>query len=109
MGSRRMSSDGLRSGEGLEVEIRQGIKAPALYKVLLLNDDYTTMDFVVRILETVFHKPPAEAVQVMLHVHKRGQGLCGIYTRDIAETKVINVHGLARENGFPLKCTMEKE
>jgi ATP-dependent Clp protease adaptor protein ClpS len=104
-----VGSGGLKSGEYLEVRTRQEIKAPALYKVFLLNDDYTTMDFVVQILETVFHRPPAEAVQVMLHVHKRGQGLCGIYTRDIAETKVITVHELARENGFPLKCLIEKE
>lgn len=99
----------MKSGEGLEVKTRQEIKAPALYKVFLLNDDYTTMDFVVRVLETVFHKPPAEATQIMVHVHKRGQGLCGIYTRDIAETKVTTVYELARENGFPLKCMMEKE
>ncbi len=102
-------SEGARSGEGLETRTVQEIKAPALYRVFLLNDDYTTMDFVVGILETVFHKPPAEAVRIMLHVHKKGQGLCGIYTRDIAETKMVSVHELARENGFPLKCVIEKE
>jgi len=104
-----MSKGDVKLEDGIGVETRQEIKVPAMYKVFLLNDDYTTMDFVVRILEVVFHKPPAEAVRVMLHVHKRGQGLCGIYTRDIAETKAVKVHELARENGFPLKCVMEKE
>jgi ATP-dependent Clp protease adaptor protein ClpS len=104
-----VGGNGFKSGEGLEATTRQEIKAPALYRVFLLNDDYTTMDFVVRILETVFHMRPAEATRIMLHVHKRGQGLCGTYTRDIAETKVARVHELARENGFPLKCRMEKE
>jgi len=99
----------VKLGEGLEVKTRQELKAPAMYKVFLLNDDYTTMDFVVQVLETVFHKPPAEAVQIMLHVHKSGKGLCGVYTRDIAETKVVAVHGLAREEGFPLMCSLEKE
>ncbi len=104
-----MSEDGLKSGEGIEVETRQETKAPAMYKVFLLNDDYTTMDFVVQVLETVFHKPPAEAMQIMLHVHKKGRGLCGVYTRDIAETKVIAVYEHARKEGFPLKCVMEEE
>ncbi len=104
-----MSGDGLKSGAAPGVKTRQEIKAPAFYRVFLLNDDYTTMDFVVRVLEGVFHKPPAEAVQIMLLVHKKGKGLCGVYTRDIAETKAIRVHELARENGFPLKCTIERE
>jgi ATP-dependent Clp protease adaptor protein ClpS len=84
-------------------------KKPPLYKVILLNDDYTTMDFVVFILETVFHKPHEEAVHIMLHVHRKGMGVCGVYTREIAETKVKMVHELARKNNFPLRCVMEKE
>ncbi len=104
-----MSDHEQKTGEGLEVKERQETKRPSLYRVFLLNDDYTTMEFVVQVLETVFHKPPAEATQIMLHVHKKGVGVCGVYTRDIAETKVLTVHELARKNGFPLKCLMERE
>ena len=67
------------------------------------------MEFVIHVLETVFHKSPAEATQIMLSVHKKGAGLCGLYTREIAETKVVVVHEMAAQNQFPLKCTMEKE
>ena len=84
-------------------------KEPKKYKVFLLNDDYTTMDFVVEILMDVFHKSYAEAVDIMLKVHKNGKGLCGIYTYEIAETKVDEVHRRARANQFPLKATMEEE
>ncbi len=104
-----MSDRELKFAEGVEEKTREEVRTPWLYRVLLLNDDYTTMDFVVQILEKVFHKAPPEAVQIMLHVHKRGMGLCGIYTRDIAETKIAEVHELARGAGFPLKCTMERE
>ncbi len=104
-----MSDSELRFGESVEEKTREEVKTPSLYKVFLLNDDYTTMDFVVQVLESVFRKSPPEATQIMLHVHKRGTGLCGVYTRDIAETKVAEVHELARGAGFPLKCTMEKE
>lgn len=90
-----------------KTEIRTG--KPALYNVFLLNDDYTTMDFVVHILATIFRKNLTEATQIMLHVHKKGIGLAGVYPREIAETKVGSVHKLARENEFPLKCIMEKK
>jgi ATP-dependent Clp protease adaptor protein ClpS len=79
-----------------------------MYKVMLINDDYTTMDFVVSILETVFKKSPAEAVRIMLQVHKRGSGVCGIYSKQIAETKIKTVHDRARGEGYPLRCTMEE-
>jgi len=95
-------------GELLE-KTRDQTKEPELYKVVLHNDDYTTMDFVVHVLESVFMKTPAEAFRVMMQVHTQGQGLCGLYPYDIAETKVTTVHDLARENGFPLRASMEKE
>jgi ATP-dependent Clp protease adaptor protein ClpS len=104
-----MSDSELKSAARREARREEETKSPSLYRVFLLNDDYTTMDFVVLILEKVFHKPPAEATQIMLHVHKKGMGVCGVYTRDIAETKVTAVHELAREKGFPLMCVMEKE
>lgn len=85
------------------------VREPSMFRVLLLNDDYTTMEFVVEILVKVFRKHYDEAARIMLHVHNEGSGLCGIYTFEVAESKVYTVHNLARENGFPLKCTMEKE
>ena len=96
------------SGEVLE-RTRQETKKPELYKVLLLNDDYTTMDFVVDVLETIFHKQPAEAHRIMMMVHTQGKGLCGLYPFEVAETKVEAVIGRARENGFPLRAAMEPE
>jgi len=80
---------------------------PPMYKVVLLNDNYTTMDFVVLILESVFRKSAEEAQQVMLSVHQKGAGVAGVYTREIAETKIAVVHHLAAQNEFPLKCAME--
>ena len=80
-----------------------------MYKVLIHNDDYTTMDFVVEILMVIFKKPQEDAIQVMLNVHREGVGICGVYPYEMAETKVESVHLLAGENDFPLKCTMEKE
>ena len=84
-------------------------KEPTLYKVVLLNDDYTTMDFVVDVLETIFHKQPAEAYRIMMMVHTQGKGLCGVYPHEVAETKVATVIDRARENGFPLLAAMEPE
>ena len=95
-------------GEVLE-RTRHETKKPELFKVLLLNDDYTTMDFVVEILETVFNKAPAEAYRIMMAVHTQGQGLCGVYPFEVAETKVAAVVEAARGNGFPLRATIEKE
>ncbi len=95
--------------EKTRTKTEKKVKRPSLYRVILLNDDYTTMDFVVYILRSVFHKPESEATRIMLHVHRRGEGIAGVYTRDIAETKIDTVHRLARENSFPLRCRMEKE
>ncbi|HSL22030.1 MAG TPA: ATP-dependent Clp protease adapter ClpS [Vicinamibacterales bacterium] len=95
-------------GEVLE-RTRQQTKEPEVYKVLLLNDDYTTMDLVVEILESIFNKPPAEAFRIMMQVHTQGRGLCGMYPFEIAETKVAAVEDRARDNGFPLKAVVEKE
>ena len=95
--------------EEISSETRDEVTEPPLYRVLLINDDYTTMEFVVEVLMVVFNKPVTSATRIMLDVHKRGSGLCGTYPREIAETKVDTVHTLAREKGFPLKCRMEKE
>jgi ATP-dependent Clp protease adaptor protein ClpS len=83
-------------------------KEPEEYRVLLLNDDFTTMEFVVTVLMTVFRKSLPESTRIMLDVHKKGKGTVGVYSYDIAATKINQVHQLARQNGFPLKCTMEK-
>jgi len=91
------------------IKARPKTRRPAMYKVLLLNDDFTPMDFVVHILEKFFSKTRAEATDVMLHVHRRGVGICGIYTYEIAETKVTQVMDYARAHEQPLQCTMEKE
>ena len=80
---------------------------PPLYKVLMHNDDYTTMEFVVEALEKVFRKPPPEATRIMLNIHYQGVGICGIYPHEIAETKVEKVHDMAKAAGFPLRCSLE--
>jgi len=95
-------------GEVLE-KTRQETKEPALFKVILHNDDYTTMEFVVQVLESIFLKSPAEAFRIMMQVHTQGRGMCGVYPFDIAETKVGAVHDLARERGFPLRASLEEE
>ena len=95
-------------GEVLE-RTRQETKKPELFKVLLLNDDYTTMEFVLEILEGVFHKQPAEAFRIMMLVHTQGKGLAGVYPFEVAETKVETVVQRAREHGFPLRAAMEPE
>jgi ATP-dependent Clp protease adaptor protein ClpS len=84
-------------------------KKPSLYKVLLLNDDYTPMEFVVHVLEVYFSKTREDAYRIMLHVHQKGVGVCGVYTFEVAETKVTQVMDAAKEHGHPLQCTMEKE
>jgi ATP-dependent Clp protease adaptor protein ClpS len=95
--------------QGLAVEpAKPKLKKPPLFKVILLNDDYTPMEFVVLVLETFFRMDREKATQVMLHVHTRGVGVCGVYTRDIAETKVQQVNDFSRSNQHPLLCEMQE-
>ncbi|MBN1614717.1 MAG: ATP-dependent Clp protease adapter ClpS [Deltaproteobacteria bacterium] len=91
-----------------EIASEEQLDEPKMYRVVLHNDHYTTMDFVVEILIKIFHKPSAEATKIMLDVHNRGKGLCGVYTHDIAATKVSQVHQMARAREFPLKCSYEE-
>jgi ATP-dependent Clp protease adaptor protein ClpS len=95
--------------EGVVVESRASVKKPPLYRVLLHNDDYTTMPFVVFVLQNIFQHNEADALRIMLQVHRQGVGVAGIYTHEIAETKVTQTTDLARANEFPLLCTMEPE
>ncbi len=94
---------------GVITRTRTRTKKPSMYKVLLLNDDYTPMEFVVHVLERFFNKPREEATSIMLHVHQKGVGVCGVYTYEVAETKVTQVMDFARQHQHPLQCTMEKE
>jgi ATP-dependent Clp protease adaptor protein ClpS len=95
--------------EELDVATRPKTEKPRKYVVVLHNDDYTTMEFVVHVLEKFFHMGETEATRIMLHVHRRGVGVCGAYTYEVAETKVTQVMDLARQNQHPLQCTIEKE
>ena len=94
---------------GVVVKTKPKTRKPSLYKVLMLNDDYTPMEFVVHILERFFSKNRHEAERIMMHVHQRGVGLCGVYTYEVAETKVTQVMDFARQHQHPLQCTLEKE
>jgi ATP-dependent Clp protease adaptor protein ClpS len=105
--SNRNDDGDLRGGIVTKAEPKT--KRPSLYKVLLLNDDYTPMDFVVYVLERFFNKPPEEANRIMMHVHQKGVGICGVYTYEVAETKVAQVTNFSRQHQHPLQCTMEKE
>ncbi len=91
-----------------EISEERELKEPPQYRVILHNDDYTTMEFVVHVLQTVFYKEETEAVQIMLLVHRNGSGVCGVYTAEVAETKVSLVHDMARKHGYPLKCSMQE-
>ena len=106
-------NNGFKSGDDLKTGVvtktRPKTKRPSLYKVLLLNDDYTPMEFVVYVLERFFNKPREEATRIMLHVHQKGVGVCGVYTYEVAETKVTQVMNFSRQHQHPLQCTMEKE
>lgn len=102
-------SSGFETENGVASRIKGQTREPSMYKVLLLNDDYTSMEFVVEILIGVFHKSIEDATDVMLKIHRQGVGLCGVYIQDVAETKTELVHALAHEKGFPLRCIMERE
>ena len=91
------------------LETRPRTKKPSMYKVIMLNDDYTPMEFVVHVLEKYFGKGREDAERIMLHVHQKGVGVCGVYTYEVAETKVAQVMDFARQHGHPLQCTLEKE
>ena len=93
---------------GVVVKARPKTRKPAMYKVLMLNDDYTPMEFVVHVLERFFQKNREEATRIMLHVHRRGVGVCGVYTYEVAETKVTQVNEFSRAHQHPLLCTLEK-
>ena len=96
-------------GAGVLERQREKTETPRLYRVLLINDDYTTMEFVVSVLETVFQKSPAEAFRLMMRVHTEGQAACGVYTYEVAETKVATVRDLATAKGYPLQATIEED
>jgi len=97
------------NGIRVATKTRVQTKKPSMYRVLILNDDYTPMEFVVLILERFFNKSREQATRIMLHVHQKGVGVCGVFTYEVAETKVAQVMDLARRNEHPLQCTMEKE
>ena len=107
MPKRDRNNDGSQTGVITRPEVKT--KKPSLYKVLLLNDDYTPMEFVVLVLERFFGKGREEATRIMLHVHQKGVGICGVYTFEVAETKVTQVMDFSRKHHHPLQCTMEKE
>jgi len=101
--------DDSESKSGIVTKPKPKTQRPSLYKVMLLNDDYTPMEFVVLVLERFFNKSREDATRIMLHVHQKGVGICGVFTYEIAETKVARVMNFARQNQHPLQCTMEKE
>jgi ATP-dependent Clp protease adaptor protein ClpS len=101
--------DGGAPNVGVVTKTRTRTRKPAMYKVLMLNDDYTPMEFVVHVLERFFQKTREESTRIMLHVHRRGVGVCGVFTYEVAETKVTQVMDLARQNQHPLQCTIEKD
>jgi ATP-dependent Clp protease adaptor protein ClpS len=108
MAGKSGSPDDEGTGVGIATKTRERTKKPSLYKVLMLNDDYTPMEFVVLVLQRFFKMSLEDATRVMLHVHQKGVGICGVFTYEVAETKVSQVTDFARENQHPLQCTLEK-
>jgi ATP-dependent Clp protease adaptor protein ClpS len=109
MTERKQGDQGTGIGTGVVTEVKTKTQRPSLYRVLLLNDDYTPMEFVVYVLERHFNKSREDATRIMLHVHQHGVGVCGVFTYEVAETKVAQVTDLARRHQHPLQCTMEKD
>ncbi len=109
MSDPRKPGDNDERETGVVVKPRAKTKRPSMYKVLLLNDDYTPMEFVVGVLMQIFHKSQDDATRIMLHVHQHGVGVCGVFTYEVAETKVAQVMDAARRSQHPLQCTMEKD
>lgn len=108
MSDKRQNTDGSDTNTGVIEKAKPQTKKPSMYKVIMLNDDYTPMEFVIHILERFFSKTRDEATKIMLHVHQRGVGICGVFSYEIAETKVMQVMDCARQNQHPLQCTIEK-
>ncbi len=101
-------ANGDKTGAGVKERVEHKTQEPKQYHVVLLNDDYTTMEFVIQVLESVFQKSPAEAYRIMMHVHQQGRGIAGTYTWEVAETKAETVASLAAEAGYPLKAAVEE-
>ena len=106
--SDRAERHGEPTGVAVQPRSERKLAKPRMYKVLLHNDDYTTMEFVVYVLQGVFHHSETEATQIMLHVHRKGVGVAGVYTREVAETRIAQVHELAHTHEFPLRCSMDE-
>ena len=109
MAERKQGDQGTGDRFSVITQTKTRTQRPSMYRVLILNDDYTPMEFVVYVLEQYFHKSREEATQIMLHVHQTGVGVCGVYTYEVAETKVAQVIDTARRHQHPLQCTMEKD
>ena len=105
----KKNNDGGDFEDGIVLKTRTRTKKPSMYKVLMLNDDYTPMEFVIHVLEQFFSKNQDEATQIMLHVHQKGVGVCGVFTYEVAETKVNQTMDMARQHQHPLQCTIEKD
>lgn len=103
-----MADEQRKTGRSVLEKTRAQTSEPELYSVILLNDDYTTMEFVVFVLMSIFHRSETDAVQIMLHVHKNGIGVAGVYTYEVAETRIAQVEALARQHEYPLRCSMEE-
>ena len=107
--TRKAGDQGQGSGAATITETKPKLQKPSLYRVLILNDDYTPMEFVIYVLERFFQKSREDATRIMLHVHQHGVGVCGVFTYEVAETKVAQVVETARRHQHPLQCTMEKD